>query len=100
MLIHELKTWTEFFDAIERGDKTFDARWCHDRSFSVGDVLVLRDYDPKIKSYTGRECAREVTYVLAGPPFLPCGLAVMGIKATAIAFRVMDDRIKRGITSE
>jgi hypothetical protein len=96
MTVHELKTWPEFFDAVESGDKPFEVRRCGDRSFTVGDVLVLQEYDPRTETYTGRECAREVTYVLVGQPFLPDGLAVMGLKVSIDACNVIRDRIDRG----
>lgn len=44
-MIHELKTWPEFFDAVERGDKTFEVR-LDDRGFQVGDELVLMRWQP------------------------------------------------------
>lgn len=93
MTVHELKTWPEFFNAVENGDKPFEVRRCDDRSFAVGDVLILREYDPGAETYTGRECAREVTYVLVGPPFLPDGLAVMGLKTSIETYYVVRDRI-------
>lgn len=77
---HELKTWPEFFEAVRDGRKTFEVRRTDDRAFAAGDVLRLREYDPATKAYTGREVACEVTYVLAGPPWLPEGLAVMGLR--------------------
>lgn len=42
---HELKTWPEFFEAVERGDKTFEVRR-DDRGFCVGDTLVLQRFQP------------------------------------------------------
>lgn len=42
---HNLKCWPEFFDAIKRGDKTFELRR-NDRGYQRGDVLVLRKFSP------------------------------------------------------
>jgi hypothetical protein len=53
---HYLKCWPEFFDAVERGDKTFEIRK-NDRGFQRGDVLVLRKYDPFTSSYVSPEGA-------------------------------------------
>lgn len=44
-MIHELKTWPEFFDAVKRGDKTFEVRR-NDRGFQVGDTLRLVRWQP------------------------------------------------------
>jgi hypothetical protein len=68
---HEPKIWPVYFDAIERGDKTFEVRK-NDRDFQAGDTLVLREYDPTKAfspppdAYTGRSLSRVVTYVLHG----------------------------------
>jgi site-specific DNA-cytosine methylase len=42
---HELKTWPSYFEAILRGEKRHECR-LNDRDFAVGDVLVLREWDP------------------------------------------------------
>lgn len=65
MRTHELKTWTQYFRAILSGEKTFELRK-NDRDFRVGDVLVLREFDPIVLGYTGRSVTRNVTYVLHG----------------------------------
>lgn len=69
---HDLKCWPEYFRDVERGDKPFDLRK-DDRDYQPYDTLRLREWDPRAKDYTGRECRREITYVLRGP--LPWGLA-------------------------
>ena len=57
------KTWTEVFDNILSGEKTFDARLAN-FDCKPGDILVLEEYDPKIKKYTGRKIEKEITFVL------------------------------------
>lgn len=42
---HELKTWPRYFDAVKRGDKSFEVRR-DDRGYAVGDTLVLREFEP------------------------------------------------------
>lgn len=65
---HELKTWPAFFEEIASGRKTFEVRQ-DDRGFSVGDILVLREWEPTGEQYTGREVRKVVTYILrAGGP--------------------------------
>ena len=44
------------------GDKTFELRLA-DFECNVGDVLVLREWDPNTKEYTGRSVEKKVTYV-------------------------------------
>lgn len=69
---HRLKTWPEFYAAIERGEKTFEVR-LDDRGYAVGDVLTLREYDPALYQagggLTGREMRKVVTYKMPGGRF-------------------------------
>jgi ribosomal protein S17 len=57
------KTWKEGFEKILSGEKTFDARLANFKC-KPGDILVLEEYDPKIKKYTGRKIEKEITFVL------------------------------------
>lgn len=79
---HELKTLGLYFDAVERGEKTFEVRK-HDRLFTAGDTLVLRRIFHDTKDYC--EWAKPlrclVTYVLPGGEFgIAPDYCVMGIK--------------------
>ncbi len=59
----EKKVWPEYFQKILDGEKTFELRLA-DFECSPKDVLVLREWDPETKNYTGREIEKEVTYVI------------------------------------
>lgn len=59
----EKKVWPKYFEAILKGVKTFEVRLA-DFECSKGDVLVLREWDPKKKDYTGRIIEKKVTYVV------------------------------------
>ena len=63
---HELKTWPDQFKGIWNGSKKFEVRK-NDRPFFVQDTLLLREYEPSSKQYTGRECEVLVTYILRAP---------------------------------
>jgi len=62
-MIHDLKCWPEYFQAVKSGIKPFELRK-DDRGFAVGDVLHLREFDPDTALYTGDEIDKTVTYVL------------------------------------
>lgn len=102
-IIHDLKTWPEYYKDIASGVKTFEVRR-NDRNFMVGDML-LREFAPCIKcggggkratwssldkkccesphgTYTGNVATAAVTYVLDRGPFPLPGYCVMAIKAT------------------
>lgn len=66
--VHELKTWKQYFEEVFMGRKTFEIRK-NDRNFKRGDILILKEWDNDNKSYTGREMARRVTYILNGGQF-------------------------------
>lgn len=57
------KIWPEFFGQVLNGTKKFEIRLA-DFECNKGDVLVLREWDPKTKKYTGREIKKNVTFVI------------------------------------
>ena len=59
----EKKIWPKFFQKILNGDKTFELRLA-DWECKPGDVLVLKEWDPETKKYTGRVVEKKVTYVV------------------------------------
>lgn len=60
---HEKKTWPDLFQKILEGEKTFDLRLA-DWECKEGDILVLKEWDPETKKYTGRVIEKEITFVL------------------------------------
>ena len=79
-MIHELKTWKGYFEAVYMGNKTFEVRK-NDRDFKEGDILILKEWDNFSKTFTGRKLARNVTYVFEGGSFgLEKGFVVMAIQ--------------------
>lgn len=64
-MIHELKTWPQFFARIFTGQKKFELRK-DDRHYEIGDSLHLKEFDPTSNEYTGREKIVQVVYVLRG----------------------------------
>jgi len=77
---HELKTWPEFFERILDGSKPFEIRR-GDRNFKVGDTLLLKEWKPMAREYTGREVRKVITYTLTGMG-LEAGFIALGL-ATA-----------------
>ena len=57
----EKKINIEFFDDVFSGKKKFELR-LNDEDISEGDTLVLNEWDPAIKTYTGRRMEKKVTY--------------------------------------
>jgi hypothetical protein len=96
-MLHELKTWPAPFEATWRGEKRFELR-LDDRSFELGDELLLREWDPKIAQglgwpgdahpaaplcYTGRQIRARVLYLLRDDWGLPPELVVLSIAVEA-----------------
>lgn len=59
----EKKIWPEFFQRILSREKTFELRLA-DFACNKGDTLLLREWDPETKQYTGRFLEKTVTYIL------------------------------------
>ena len=57
-----MKIWPEYFEKILDGKKTFELR-LNDFEINEGDTLILKEWDPDTKEYTGREVEKKVGYV-------------------------------------
>ena len=74
--IHELKTIDHYFEAVERGEKTFEVRR-NDRAFQTGDIVRLVKVAPDKWSniryvFDGDDkvtLERKITYILQGGQF-------------------------------
>ena len=64
---HDLKTETQYFQAVENGEKKFEARK-NDRDFKIGDMVTLEETVSGV--YTGRKLAPfEIKYILHGKQY-------------------------------
>lgn len=62
MKLHELKILPEYYKAQVAEIKNFEIRK-NDRGYQVGDWILLKEYNPEIKKFTGRKVTVEVTYI-------------------------------------
>lgn len=80
MATHELKSWPEQFGPIFEGTQRHEKRR-NDRGFEVGDVLRLREWNPKTERYTGRFAKVRVTNVLEAAEYgLAEGYVMLGFE--------------------
>jgi len=94
-MVHELKCYPQFFEAVWSGDKLFEVRK-NDRDFKVGDSLLLVEWwtpssegvvmpvegHRRACKYTGRGIVAEIIYVLPYKDFsqaLQEGYCVLGL---------------------
>lgn len=77
IIVHELKIAPEYFREVAFGNKTFEVRR-DDRSYTVGDKLVLREY--KGHGFTGNEVRAMITYILRDKNYCKDGFCILGIK--------------------
>lgn len=75
-MVHELKILPEYFMPVILGEKAFEVRK-DDRPFSVGDMLLLREY--RNGEYTGNAIKAEITYILRGE-YCKKGYCILGIE--------------------
>lgn len=81
MAIHELKTWSEPFEAMWDGRKVCEFRK-DDRTprYEVGDRLFLKEWDHEMDGYMGRTIDAKVTDVRRGGQFgIPEGYAMLSV---------------------
>ena len=92
MTVHDLKCWPEFFEPVWRGEKTAEIRY-NDRKYAVGDVLLLREWEPEMAAYTGRECRRMVTHMIQGAGTVGVIAPLRGLNAkfVLLSLREVDD---------
>jgi hypothetical protein len=76
--IHELKIWTVHMEDLDCGRKTFEARSTKDRTFNIGDILFLNEYDPDQRVYSGRQLRALVLGVHTGIGVAP-GFAILSL---------------------
>lgn len=57
------KAWPELFEAVLNGKKNFDLR-LDDFQIKDGDILILEEWDPRLKDYTGRTIRKKISFVL------------------------------------
>lgn len=98
-MVHEVKCWPEFFNALVNGNKTFEVRK-NDRPYRVGDYLAINEYVPDSEDprddfgviplsnderrvnggrYSGKSILCEITYILDNKDFCREGTVILGI---------------------
>ncbi len=63
MAIIRKKIPPKYFNLIKSGKKKFELRLAEFK-IKEGDILILREWDPKKKEYTGREIRKRARYIL------------------------------------
>lgn len=81
--VHNLKTWTPFFQDVKSGVKQFEVRK-NDRDYEVGDTLILEEINPNTQRNTGAWIAKEVTYKLDDTRFVKDGFVILGMKDVVV----------------
>lgn len=76
MRTHILKSWSPFFDAILKDTRTHELRR-NDRSFQVGDLCDLQEYDNVKGTYTGRSCNVVISSITSKEE--PCAVSGDGL---------------------
>jgi len=57
------KIWPKYFELVKSGKKKFELRLA-DFKVKVGDTLLLEEWNPKKRNYTGRKIKKKVKCVL------------------------------------
>ena len=70
---YEVKSWPWFFEEMIAGRKKHDMRDMRDREYKVGDLMLLREFDPRTGQYTGRSARALITYITSNST--PCAMS-------------------------
>lgn len=79
MTRHTLKTWPEYFQKVVDNKKKAELR-LNDRNFQIGDKMLLQEYNPEIKDYTGRELLVRITDMTEGTGHLISGHVMLSFE--------------------
>jgi len=63
MAIIKKKIHPEYFEMVKSGKKKFELRLA-DFDIKEGDTLILEEWDPETKEYTGRKLEKKASYIL------------------------------------
>ena len=63
MAIIKKKIHPEYFEMVKSGKKKFELRLA-DFDISEGDTLILEEWNPETKEYTGKKLEKKVGYIL------------------------------------
>lgn len=78
MKTHIKKLTQPFFDDVWDGNKMFEIRK-NDCNYTIGDLIVLKEYDPMNDTYSGREIEAFIIYVLQDYEGLEKDYCILGI---------------------
>lgn len=96
--VHYLKTWSSSFVAVADGCKPYELRK-DDRFFAVGDYVVLTEWNPVTKKYSGRAVKFKIGYITRHGeiPGLRLDFCILGISDLSEVYNWRD--IQNGHTS-
>ena len=57
------KIWPEYFEKVSSGKKKVELRLA-DFEIKKGDILVLEEWNPETKKYTGRSIRKKISYLV------------------------------------
>ena len=63
MAVIKKKIWPKYFELVKSGKKKFELRLA-DFRIKAGDSLILEEWNPERKEYTGRKIKKKVKYIL------------------------------------
>ena len=63
------KCWPKEFEMVLKGEKNMELRLA-DFELNKGDILILEEYDPQTKKYTGRKIKKKVKNLTKWNPTL------------------------------
>ena len=66
-MTHEIKILPKYFEKAKDWSKPFELRK-DDRSYQLGDIVILKEFSYSEGIYTGRQAVRKISYILRDCP--------------------------------
>ncbi len=91
-MIHDLNILPKYFEAVKRGDKTFELRK-DDRGFEVGDTVILHEFHIHSGIRSGRTFERKISYILrdCAEYGLAKGFCILGLEQEPVIDKIGDE---------
>lgn len=62
-MTHELKIYPEHYKNVLLGIKKVEVR-LNDRNYQENDIILLNEYDPNKRKYTGSQITRKIDFLI------------------------------------
>ena len=67
-----VKTIPAYFQLVWTGKKYSELRFDDDKDYRIGDILIQKEWSPKLRKFTGREIEMIISAITRVNHFIDC----------------------------